>query len=94
MSDPVEVIEIMPRDERNPMLASVQVKIHHHPTGSFSYVRLSELPINQKDLERLERWISGQTRPVVDDGLSEDCLYLQDWLRFVELNEGKAVAWD
>lgn len=66
-----------------------------HKTEYFDYVRVSELPNFEAGV--FERWLSGQTRPIVEGIDPQDAAYAWDYERWCD--EGKRLeqrlaGWD
>lgn len=50
------------------------------PKTEISYVRISDIPLNER--EKLEAWLEGQARPIIEDLDIQDALYSWDYKRW------------
>lgn len=61
---------------------------------AFDYIRVCETP--EKERARLEKFLDGQTRPMIDglDIDKQDAVFFSDYLDFLEGLQGRPVPWD
>lgn len=71
----------------------IDLPVYH--AKSFDYVRSSEMENEFERLE-LERFMFGQTQPLIQgpDGTWNDCIFLWDYVTFLDYKAGKRVLLD
>ena len=77
------------------MINRQQVDIPIYDSGSFEYIRISDIQ-DLQDRRNLRDFMYGQTIPVIWDNEYSllDAVYLWDYLNYLSAKEGGYVFWD
>lgn len=80
----------MPEGEGDELVKPKDPPVYHHE--DFDYIRFSEVP--EEVREEFDRWMRGQTQPILPGEEPGNLAYAWDWERFKTVKAGKPVLWD